>query len=132
MRTLLSKEGREERAARSRSCASPINKESHVAICFNVSVGACGRESAPEDRPQGHPGPCRQHKNRWRPAYLVVSPVGKGEKARFQIVSGSRRFEALRLLQERSELPEDFTVAVEVRDNLSLDDTLRIATVENL
>jgi ParB family transcriptional regulator, chromosome partitioning protein len=63
---------------------------------------------------------------------LVVSPVGKGKKERFQIVSGSRRFEALRLLQERGELPEDFTVAVEIRDDLSMDDTLRIATVENL
>jgi len=64
---------------------------------------------------------------------LVVSPVGgKGRKERFQIVSGSRRFEALRLLQERGELPEDFTVAVEIRDDLSKDDTLRIATVENL
>jgi ParB family chromosome partitioning protein len=63
---------------------------------------------------------------------LVVSPVGKGKKERFQIVSGSRRFEALCLLQERGELPEDFTVAVEVRDDLSKDDTLRIATVENL
>ena len=62
---------------------------------------------------------------------LVVSPVGKGKKERFQIVSGSRRFEALRLLQERGELPEDFTVAVEIRDDLSKDDTLRIATVEN-
>ena len=57
---------------------------------------------------------------------------GKGKKERYQIVSGSRRFEALRLLQERGELPEDFTVAVEVRDDLSKDDTLRIATVENL
>ena len=63
---------------------------------------------------------------------LVVSPVGKGKKERFQIVSGSRRFEALRLLQERGELPEDFTVAVEIRDDLSKDDTLRIAAVENL
>jgi ParB family chromosome partitioning protein len=64
---------------------------------------------------------------------LVVSPVkGKGRKERYQIVSGSRRFEALRLLQERGELPEDFTVAVEIRDDLSKDDTLRIATVENL
>jgi ParB family chromosome partitioning protein len=64
---------------------------------------------------------------------LVVSPVeGKGKKERFQIVSGSRRFEALQLLQQRGELPEDFTVAVEVRDDLSKDDTLRIATVENL
>jgi len=63
---------------------------------------------------------------------LVVSPVGKGRTQRFQIVSGSRRFEALRLLQERGELPEDFTVAVEIRDDLSKDDTLRIAAVENL
>jgi ParB-like nuclease domain len=38
---------------------------------------------------------------------LVVSPVkGKGRKERYQIVSGSRCFEALRLLQERGELPE--------------------------
>jgi ParB family chromosome partitioning protein len=68
---------------------------------------------------------------------LVVSPVEgpkgrNGKKERFQIVSGSRRFEALLLLQERGELPEDFTVAVEIRDDLSKDDTLRIATVENL
>ena len=35
-------------------------------------------------------------------------------------------------MQERGELPEDFTVAVEIRDDLSKDDTLRIATVENL
>src|SRR6202162_942987 len=63
---------------------------------------------------------------------LVVSLWDKGKKERFQIVSGSRRFEALLLLQERGELREDFTVAVEIRDDLSKDDTLRIATVENL
>ena len=64
---------------------------------------------------------------------LVVSPVkGKGRQERYQIISGSRRFEALRLLEQRGELPEDFTVAVEVRDDLSKDQTLRIATVENL
>ncbi len=57
---------------------------------------------------------------------------GRGKKERYQIVSGSRRFEALRLLEQRGELPEDFTVAVEIRDDLSKDDTLRIATVENL
>lgn len=60
---------------------------------------------------------------------LVVSPVGgKGKKEKFQIVSGSRRFEALRLLEQRGELPKDFTVAVEVRDDLSKDQTLRIGT----
>jgi len=64
---------------------------------------------------------------------LVVSPVkGKGKSQRFQIVSGARRFHALKLLEDRGELPEDFTVAVEVRDDLSKDQTLRIATVENL
>lgn len=64
---------------------------------------------------------------------LVVSPVGgRGKQEKFQIVSGSRRFEALRLLEQRGELPKDFTVAVEVRDDLSKDQTLRIATVENL
>ena len=56
----------------------------------------------------------------------------KGKQERYQVVIGSRRFEALRLLEERGELPEDFTVAVEVRDDLSKDQTLRIATVENL
>jgi ParB family chromosome partitioning protein len=64
---------------------------------------------------------------------LVVSPVkGKGKDRRYQIVSGGRRFQALKLLEDRGELPEDFTVAVEVRDDLSKDQTLRIATVENL
>ncbi|MGH6677398.1 MAG: ParB/RepB/Spo0J family partition protein, partial [Bradyrhizobium sp.] len=64
---------------------------------------------------------------------LVVTPSGgKGKKERFQIVSGGRRFAALQLLEQRGELPEDFTVAVEVRDDLSKDQTLRIATVENL
>jgi ParB family chromosome partitioning protein len=64
---------------------------------------------------------------------LVVTPLGgRGKKERYQIVSGSRRFEALRLLEQRGELPDDFTVAVEIRDDLSKDQTLRIATVENL
>lgn len=39
---------------------------------------------------------------------LVVTPLGgTGKKERFQIVSGSRRLEALRLLEQRGELPED-------------------------
>lgn len=46
---------------------------------------------------------------------LVVTPSGSGRKQRYQIVSGARRLEALKLLQERGELPEDFTVAVEIR-----------------
>ena len=59
---------------------------------------------------------------------LVVKPV-KGKGKRFQIVSGERRYRALKLLAERGDLTEDFVVPVEVRSGLSKDDTLRIATV---
>src|SRR5205823_5603472 len=62
---------------------------------------------------------------------LVVKPV-KGEGEHYRIVSGERRYRALKLLQERGELDEDFGVPVEIRVNLSKDDSLRIATVENL
>lgn len=62
---------------------------------------------------------------------LVVKPV-RGKRNRFEIVVGERRFHALKLLEDRGELPEDFEVKVEVRDELSKDDALRIATVENL
>lgn len=60
---------------------------------------------------------------------LVVSPLsGK----RYQIISGERRYRALKLLEKRGELPEDFAVPVEVRKKLSDDDRLRLACVENL
>jgi ParB family chromosome partitioning protein len=62
---------------------------------------------------------------------LVVKPVkGKGEH--YRIVSGERRYRALKLLQERGEVDGDFAVPVEIRDHLSKDESLRIATVENL
>lgn len=60
---------------------------------------------------------------------LVVTPT-KGK--RFAIISGERRYRALKLLEERGELPEGFTVPVEVRAELSKNDRLRISTVENL
>jgi ParB family chromosome partitioning protein len=64
---------------------------------------------------------------------LVVKPVNrKGAAGRFRIVSGERRYRALKLLAARGDLPEDFTVPVEVRGDLSADDSLRLATVENL
>jgi ParB family transcriptional regulator, chromosome partitioning protein len=62
---------------------------------------------------------------------LVVSPV-KGKGQHYRIVSGERRYRALKLLQERGELDGDFAVPVEIRVSLSKDDSLRIATVENL
>lgn len=60
---------------------------------------------------------------------LVVAPA-KGK--RFAIISGERRYRALKLLEERGELPENFTVPVEVRADASKEDRLRLATVENL
>lgn len=60
---------------------------------------------------------------------LVVRP-SRGNK--FSIISGERRYRALRLLEERGELPEDFMIPVEVRSDLSKEDRLRIAAVENL
>ena len=62
---------------------------------------------------------------------LVVSPL-KGKGQHYRIVSGERRFRALKLLQQRGELDGDFAVPVEIRTRLSKDDSLRIATVENL
>jgi ParB family chromosome partitioning protein len=64
---------------------------------------------------------------------LVVSPVeGKRRTKRYRVISGGRRFAALQLLHERGELPKGFAVPVEVREELSKNDALRIATVENL
>lgn len=64
---------------------------------------------------------------------LVVSPVeGKRRTKRYRVISGGRRFAALQWLHERGELPKGFSVPVEIRADLSKDDTLRIATVENL
>ncbi len=61
---------------------------------------------------------------------LVVAPA-KG-KGRYRIISGERRFRALKLLAERGVISNDFEVRVEIRTGLSKDDTLRIAAVENL
>ena len=60
---------------------------------------------------------------------LVVAPA-KGK--RFAIISGERRYRALKLLEERGELPEGFAVPVEVRAETSKEDRVRLATVENL
>jgi ParB family chromosome partitioning protein len=62
---------------------------------------------------------------------LVVRPV-KGKGQHYRIVSGERRYRALKLLQERGLVDGDFAVPVEIRASLSKDDSLRIATVENL
>jgi ParB family chromosome partitioning protein len=62
---------------------------------------------------------------------LVVKPV-KGKNEHYRIVSGERRYRALKLLEQRGEVDGDYAVPVEIRDGLSKDESLRIATVENL
>jgi ParB/RepB/Spo0J family partition protein len=59
---------------------------------------------------------------------LVVSR-GKGQ--RYRIVSGERRYRALKLLEERGEIAGDYAVKVEIR-KLSKEEALRLATVENV
>lgn len=59
---------------------------------------------------------------------VVTRSRGKG----FRIVSGERRYRALRLLAERGEIGGDFAVPVKVREKLSKDDKLRLATIENV
>lgn len=60
---------------------------------------------------------------------LVVRPRrGKG----YDIISGERRYRALRLLAERGDIPADHPVPVDIRKRLSSADTLRLATIENI
>jgi ParB family transcriptional regulator, chromosome partitioning protein len=61
---------------------------------------------------------------------LVVRPL-KGKKPAYRIVTGERRYRALALLAERGEIDGSYKVPVEVRDGLSKDEHLRLATVEN-
>jgi ParB family chromosome partitioning protein len=60
---------------------------------------------------------------------LVVEPDGEGK---FRIVSGHRRYLALKLLKRRKAIDDGFKVPVEIRKGLDEDDALRIATIENV
>lgn len=60
---------------------------------------------------------------------LVVEPCGD---EKFRIVSGHRRYFALKLLKRRKAIGDDFKVPVDIRKNLHEADALRIATVENV
>jgi ParB family chromosome partitioning protein len=62
---------------------------------------------------------------------LVVAPI-QGDKTRYWLVSGERRYRALLWLQERGQIPADYAVPAEIRSDLSDADILRIATVENV
>lgn len=59
---------------------------------------------------------------------LVVRKRGN----KYEIISGERRFRALKLLQERSDITGTFPVNVDVREDVDANDALRIATVENV
>jgi len=59
---------------------------------------------------------------------LVVRKKGK----KYEIISGERRFRALKLLLERGDIDGTFAVAVDVRSGVDADEALRIATVENI
>lgn len=62
---------------------------------------------------------------------LVVAPV-QGAKRRYRVISGERRLRALKLLEKRGDIKPSYSVKVEIRSGLSKDDTLRLATIENL
>ncbi len=53
-------------------------------------------------------------------------------RAKHNIIWGERRFRALNLLLERGEIDKDFPVKVEIKADLSADEILRMATVENV
>lgn len=59
---------------------------------------------------------------------LVVRKKGK----KYEIISGERRYRALKLLQERGDIDDNFAVAADVRVGVDADTALRIATVENI
>lgn len=61
---------------------------------------------------------------------IVAAPTSK--RAKHTIICGERRFRALNLLLERGNIDADFPVNVEIKEGLSEDDILRMATVENV
>ena len=62
----------------------------------------------------------------------LVAARPEGRKRKFPIISGERRYRALQLLIGRGDLPKDVKIPVEVREGLSDENALRIATVENV
>jgi ParB family chromosome partitioning protein len=50
----------------------------------------------------------------------------------FRVVSGKRRWLALKLLKKQDAIDETYQVPVEIKDELTDDEALRLATVENV
>lgn len=61
---------------------------------------------------------------------VVAKPKGRAKK--FTIISGERRFRAMQYLLSKGEISHDFSVHVEIKENLSEEEILRIATIENV
>ena len=61
---------------------------------------------------------------------VVLKPKGKAKK--HNIIAGERRFRAISHLIEKGEIDKDFPINVEIKEGLSDDEALRIATVENV
>lgn len=59
---------------------------------------------------------------------LVVHKKGK----KHEIISGERRYRALKLLQQQEHIDGNYPVAVDVRTGVDADEALRLATVENI
>jgi len=62
---------------------------------------------------------------------LIVGKA-KGKKKLHPIICGERRFRAISHLVENGDLPKDYEVTVEIKDDLDADTALRIATMENI
>lgn len=60
---------------------------------------------------------------------LIVRPEGDEI---FRVISGKRRYLALKLLNKQGAIDETFEVPVEIKDELTDDEALRLATVENV
>jgi len=61
---------------------------------------------------------------------IVQSPQTK--KGKHTIICGERRFRALNHLLEHGDIEKGFPVNVEIKDDLTAEEILRMATVENV
>lgn len=62
--------------------------------------------------------------------FVVVKP--EEGKRKYDIIAGERRFRAFGVLVAQGHYPKNLSVPCEIREGLSAQDTLRIATVENV